>query len=31
MTQYARPITATTVDVTVSRQQGLWSFDFSAS
>jgi len=31
MTQYARPVTVATVDVTLSRQQGLWRFDFSAS
>lgn len=31
MTQYIPPITATEVDVTLSRSNGLWSFDFAAS
>ncbi|HEX5344031.1 MAG TPA: hypothetical protein VFX55_16175 [Duganella sp.] len=30
MTQYVMPITATEVDVAVSRSQGLWTFDFAA-
>ncbi|NYE59927.1 hypothetical protein FHW58_001079 [Duganella sp. 1224] len=30
MTQYTMPITATEVDVTLSRNQGLWTFDFNA-
>ncbi|MNM97975.1 hypothetical protein D3C81_1104950 [compost metagenome] len=30
MTHYAMPPTATDVDVTVNRKQGLWDFDFSA-
>lgn len=31
MTQYVLPDTAAAVDVTLSRSQGLWSFDFAAS
>lgn len=31
MTQYVAPITATEVDVTLTRQNGLWCFDFAAS
>lgn len=31
MTQYIAPITATEVDVTLSRPNGLWNFDFAAS
>jgi hypothetical protein len=30
MEQYAMPITATEVDVTLSRNHGLWHFDFAA-
>lgn len=30
MTQYVMPITATSVDVTLTRNQGLWTFDFDA-
>jgi len=30
MTQYTMPITATEVNVTLSRNQGLWTFDFAA-
>lgn len=30
MTQYVMPITATEVDVTLTRNQGLWTFDFAA-
>ncbi|KAB8061110.1 hypothetical protein [Janthinobacterium violaceinigrum] len=30
MTHYTVPVTATEVDVTVNRKQGLWDFDFSA-
>jgi hypothetical protein len=30
MTQYVPPVTATEVDVMLSREQGLWTFDFSA-
>lgn len=30
MTQYVMPITATEVDVTLTRNQGLWTFDFDA-
>ncbi|KAB0327322.1 hypothetical protein O3297_05285 [Janthinobacterium sp. SUN128] len=30
MTQYVAPVTATEVDVTLSRNQGLWNFDFGA-
>jgi hypothetical protein len=30
MEQYAMPITATEVDVTLSRNHGLWRFDFAA-
>ncbi|MGA4636062.1 hypothetical protein ACPA5B_19505 [Pseudomonas solani] len=31
MTQYVMPITATQVDVNLSRPNGLWTFDFMAS
>ncbi|GLR13409.1 hypothetical protein GCM10007907_21990 [Chitinimonas prasina] len=31
MTEYIMPITATNVDVGVTRDQGLWTFDFDAS
>ncbi|WP_126452890.1 hypothetical protein [Sulfuriflexus mobilis] len=31
MTQYVMPITATEVDVSLTRNQGLWSFDFAAT
>ena len=31
MTHYSLPPTATEVDVSVNRKQGLWNFDFSAS
>jgi hypothetical protein len=31
MTQYIAPITATEVDVTLTRNNGLWNFDFLAS
>lgn len=30
MTQYVMPITATEVDVTLTKVQGLWTFDFDA-
>jgi hypothetical protein len=30
MTQYVMPITATEVDINLSRNQGLWTFDFNA-
>ncbi|NWG87375.1 MAG: hypothetical protein HXY26_07705 [Hydrogenophilaceae bacterium] len=30
MTQYVMPITATSVDVNLTRNQGLWTFDFDA-
>ncbi|MES2160562.1 MAG: hypothetical protein V4476_05355 [Pseudomonadota bacterium] len=30
MTQYVMPITATEVNVTLTRNQGLWTFDFAA-
>lgn len=30
MTQYVMPITATEVNVTLTRNQGLWTFDFDA-
>lgn len=30
MTHYTMPVTATEVDVTVNRKQGLWDFDFGA-
>jgi hypothetical protein len=31
MTKYQMPITATSVDVTLTREKGLWTFDFKAS
>jgi len=31
MTRYVMPITATEVDVSVTKEQGLWKFDFLAS
>ncbi|MBZ0092542.1 MAG: hypothetical protein K8F27_10010 [Sulfuricellaceae bacterium] len=31
MTQYTMPITATEVDVTLTKDQGLWTFGFNAS
>ena len=31
MTQYVAPITATEVDVNLTRPGGLWTFEFSAS
>jgi len=30
MTRYVAPITATEVDVTLTRPSGLWTFDFIA-